>query len=357
MPFTAEVKAEMFIKCSRICCLCLKQCGTNIEAHHIHEEAKGGPNTADNGIPVCFDCHQEIGAYNKDHPKGNKFSEKELKGRRNKLFKLVDSGTLQAQIVAAQTRAVGSKEITLPAVDAHQPSKEGKDLAKKLLTQDVTSPHRKVGVLSEKDRAFVVDELLNVSQDNARAVEALCRIGTSTALSADAARVVFERLIRNVALFGDVDVKTRLFENIPPDTLASTEEPVRASLFEDAIKTIREDQYAEVNTLVPALVQHTGAVPSEMAVEYVDALIEQADSDAHKGAPAARSILAGLPDSLAVKGLEGLRLKTLEWHGKKPHVKAFVTKHLSGLKKNTDMLKDFVELSWADFEDKYFPVK
>jgi len=73
-------KTEIFIRCGRLCCLCLKQCGTNTEAAHIIDEAKGGPDDADNGIPVCFDCHQEIGAYNDLHPKGKQVSSGRTRG-------------------------------------------------------------------------------------------------------------------------------------------------------------------------------------------------------------------------------------------------------------------------------------
>src|SRR5262249_43766458 len=60
MPFSPDTKTRMFTRCMRHCCLCRKQCGTNIEAAHIIDEAAGGSNDEENGIPVCFDCHQEI---------------------------------------------------------------------------------------------------------------------------------------------------------------------------------------------------------------------------------------------------------------------------------------------------------
>lgn len=92
MPFPPEVKCRMFVRCMRHCCLCRKQCGANIEAAHIVDEAAGGSNDEENGIPVCFDCHQEIGAYRDSHPKGNKFSAEELRARRDKVHELVQSG-------------------------------------------------------------------------------------------------------------------------------------------------------------------------------------------------------------------------------------------------------------------------
>lgn len=96
MSFAPEVKARMFSRCMRHCCLCRKQCGTNIEAAHIIDEAAGGSNTEENGIPVCFDCHQEIGAYRDSHPKGNKFREEELRARRDRVYELVQSGQISA---------------------------------------------------------------------------------------------------------------------------------------------------------------------------------------------------------------------------------------------------------------------
>lgn len=53
------------------------------------DESRGGSDDADNGIPVCLDCHQEMGAYHDDHPKGNKFRADELKARRDHLYHLV----------------------------------------------------------------------------------------------------------------------------------------------------------------------------------------------------------------------------------------------------------------------------
>ena len=82
----------MFTCCHRRCCLCLKQCGVNIEAAHIIDEAAGGSNDFDNGIPLCFDCHQEVGSYNDKHPRGNKIRPEELRARRDEVYKWVAEG-------------------------------------------------------------------------------------------------------------------------------------------------------------------------------------------------------------------------------------------------------------------------
>ena len=102
MPFSPEVKSKMFTHCMRHCCLCRRQCGTNIEAAHIIDEAAGGSNDEGNGIPVCFDCHQEVGAYRDSHPKGNKFRPEELKQRRDMVYELVAAGKLVSQFTKPQ---------------------------------------------------------------------------------------------------------------------------------------------------------------------------------------------------------------------------------------------------------------
>jgi len=84
----------MFVRCNRQCCLCLKQCGVNIEAAHIIAEAEGGSNDAENGIPLCLDCHQEVGSYNDKHPRGNKIRPEELRARRDRVYELVAEGRL-----------------------------------------------------------------------------------------------------------------------------------------------------------------------------------------------------------------------------------------------------------------------
>ncbi|MBI2908122.1 MAG: HNH endonuclease [Chloroflexi bacterium] len=106
MPFSPATKARLFIRCNRLCCLCGKQCGTNIEAAHIIPEAQGGTNDKSNAIPLCFDCHQEIGAYDSSHPRGNSFTPAELRARRDRVYKLVESGLLPVSVQWGDTRPI-----------------------------------------------------------------------------------------------------------------------------------------------------------------------------------------------------------------------------------------------------------
>lgn len=67
---------KLLVECRRRCCICHKFCGSKIKIHHI---AGVSDNSARNAIALCFDCHAEVGHYVSSHPKGKKYSAKELR--------------------------------------------------------------------------------------------------------------------------------------------------------------------------------------------------------------------------------------------------------------------------------------
>ncbi|WP_375760920.1 HNH endonuclease [Corallococcus exercitus] len=84
MGFPRSVRDSALVAAARRCCVCHRYGGVGIEVHHIVPEAQGGPNTLDNAIALCFDCHAAAGHYNDSHPRGTKFSPSELRLHREK---------------------------------------------------------------------------------------------------------------------------------------------------------------------------------------------------------------------------------------------------------------------------------
>lgn len=78
------------IDSGRRCCVCKRYKGVGVEIHHIIPKAKGGENTYENGIVLCFDCHCAAGHYNSDHPRGTKFSPQELRGHKKQWFEFIN---------------------------------------------------------------------------------------------------------------------------------------------------------------------------------------------------------------------------------------------------------------------------
>lgn len=82
--FPKSVAESVLIRCRRHCCVCDAFCSQKIEIDHIESP---DDNSEDNAIPVCFNCHADIKAYNTSHPKGRRFTPNELKKLRDKTFK------------------------------------------------------------------------------------------------------------------------------------------------------------------------------------------------------------------------------------------------------------------------------
>ena len=86
MSFPQKVAEEALSRCGRCCCICHKFCGTKMELHHIKQKAYGGEDTLDNCIPLCFDCHSDMGKADPNHSKGKHYSEEELRLHRDSWF-------------------------------------------------------------------------------------------------------------------------------------------------------------------------------------------------------------------------------------------------------------------------------
>lgn len=88
----------MLVASARHCCVCHRFKGVKVEVHHIIQESKGGPNTFDNAIALCFDCHADAGHYNPHHPKGTKYSPEELRKAKDSWLKLVRENNIEPPI-------------------------------------------------------------------------------------------------------------------------------------------------------------------------------------------------------------------------------------------------------------------
>jgi hypothetical protein len=92
MGFRPPVSEDALVASGRCCCLCHTFCGPHIELHHIKQKADGGEDTFENCIPLCYNCHGEVKAYNPNHPKGRKYTEGELIRHRDNWYEKVANG-------------------------------------------------------------------------------------------------------------------------------------------------------------------------------------------------------------------------------------------------------------------------
>lgn len=88
MAFNRDKVSDLLVQCKRHCCICNRYCGVKIETDHMLPAHEGGSDDIENAIPVCFDCHAEIHAYDPKHPRGRKFTLSELKGHKENWLNL-----------------------------------------------------------------------------------------------------------------------------------------------------------------------------------------------------------------------------------------------------------------------------
>jgi hypothetical protein len=328
-----------------------------MEAAHIVDESEGGSNEADNGIPVCFDCHQEIGAYNDKHPRGNKIRPEELKARRDRIYHFVDTGVIYAQIVAARVRSV-TTDVTKQDLDQVSLSSTGSREAQRFLSvlqsRSTDAPAQKLMLFNEQDRAWILDQLLASVPDNVHSISTLAAIVQNPAFAHHEALLILENMVRSVTLYGDSTSKAEMLR-VNPKILATAYEGLRLALFEDLITVVRRDQFDEVNEIVPVLVDHVDGIPIGLLKQYVLMLADQARSSSYKGAPAARRALLSLPAHIAKLGLDAMDSKFLAWNSRYDHIIQFVKqyKHLANANQ-LELFEDVLTLSQKDFLNKYF---
>ena len=91
MAFDREQVADLLAKCHRRCCICHRFCGFKMETDHIKPTGEDGTDDINNALPVCFECHSEIHCYNTAHPRGRRFTERELRTHKEQWLKICEN--------------------------------------------------------------------------------------------------------------------------------------------------------------------------------------------------------------------------------------------------------------------------
>ena len=89
--FSRDEVACLLVRCHRRCCICHRFCGVKMETDHIEQATESQDHSIANAIPVCFDCHAEIHAYNTSHPRGRRITRDELRMHRDQWLHICET--------------------------------------------------------------------------------------------------------------------------------------------------------------------------------------------------------------------------------------------------------------------------
>lgn len=94
ISFSQKIKEDALVASARYCSVCHRYKGVKMEVHHIIPVEKGGEDTFENAIALCFDCHSDAGHYYAMHPRGTKFSPTELGKHKEAWNKIVKENNI-----------------------------------------------------------------------------------------------------------------------------------------------------------------------------------------------------------------------------------------------------------------------
>jgi len=218
-------------------------------------------------------------------------------------------------------------------------------------TGSINAIPRKLDLLSEKDRAHVLDSLVEESSRK-DICETLLQILSRKAKDIETIASM-TRLLRKITLTGTVDTKALLMKITPPDLLIKVEEGLRITFFSDIIHIMNNDQFNEVNKITPAVVLVHTAIPGKLRRAYLEALLVQTDSGAYQGAPAARRALRELPDDMVDMLMSLLDRKELSRHQDSEPIRRFLEENESRWPpRSANAYRDYITLSFFEFLEK-----
>lgn len=123
-----------------------------MQLHHIIPEAEGGPDTMENCIPLCLNCHEEVGSYNPRHPIGRKVGNEELRLHRDIWFAFVQN---HPERLGDSDERLFRSDVAIGFVEPHYHEVEVYDVAKGIETKEVFAAK----VRNQGTVPFVVEEI------------------------------------------------------------------------------------------------------------------------------------------------------------------------------------------------------
>lgn len=306
--FPAEVVEHLLLACHRHCCICHKAAGMKVEIHHIIHKNKGGADTEENGIPLCFDCHAEVGAYNPAHPKGRKFSESELRKHKEQWFRICEMAPWAREPVQVTAppgrdldvdhlvREIRSRELWKPAVSGAllaQVARLGHTIRMGLLQRLAAIVHEENSDDIRQNAAIVIEFLVQWDPMNVP-IDLLVTMASDSFFS-----------VRSSAAIGFCHLARMAPAAVPLDTLVRLASP-------------REDWYV-MRPAISALLflARTRTVAVEVLASLIDTddnindYVADAFSKLVKIAPA--SLRDDIADRMLKSGHAGLRTTAANW--------------------------------------------
>jgi hypothetical protein len=163
----------------------------------------------------------------------------------------------------------------------------------------------KFSLLAPTEQRWVFHSVWNAALVDDRALAGLKQLLQECDVDVPELPKFITRLVTDAVFKSSIARKESILR-LGTDILRLVDLPVLRAFFESLIKVVVRDQYSEVNAIMPALRDVQEVIPSDLYRAYIDALLDQARSNAVQGAPAARVALQTLPEAMFIVLLDKL---------------------------------------------------
>lgn len=226
-------------------------------------------------------------------------------------------------------------------------------LRDELLSGTVTGLEGKLELLNSDERLFLLESLASIASSEERGLQALSQLLELAEFPSS----VLGRYITNLvtdALFRNSILRKTLVLGLGSDVLSTADDVALGAFFADIFEIVDNDQFHEVNRLVPALVDVSEVIPKSLCTRYVGVLLRQFNSNSRQGAPAAKLALRELSSDVWDTFISGVDLNFLSNYLPRSALRWFFSQHHDKFPEDKrDLLNDYVKLKEVDFDERY----
>lgn len=226
-------------------------------------------------------------------------------------------------------------------------------LRDELLKGEVTGLEGKLSQLEPAERNFLLDSLGTSALTEERGLKAFEQLLSATNFSANQLRPYIAQLVKD-ALFRKSAVRKAQVIGLGAEALQTLDGDLLGAFFSDILDIVDNDQFSEVNVLVPAIVEVDIAIPERLYTRYVFVLINQSRSNAILGAPAAKKAVLELPDEVISVFLREIDLDSLNEFPQRRQLQRVLEAYKNDFpEENSELLNDFINLEEFEFDERY----
>lgn len=210
---------------------------------------------------------------------------------------------------------------------------------------------RKLALISKEAKADLLEHLTLESIGNEDVIKSIGALLNATPFDDELLRMCLSIIVEDAVFSDSLSRKAKVLE-LGTEFLKKAHPDLLMTLLSEVFKIIQNDQFTEVNLIVPSLIQAQAAIPEALYIEYVETMLTQYQSGSWIGAPAAKGAIIALPQAIFETFVDHLNPAYLLRFYYHPGVRALINSRPVSASKQ-ELIRDFLSMDAIAFSEKY----